>query len=137
MSKKFFTLTLFGLLAGSAAYAQTGQSLQADVPFAFTVRDATLPAGAYRLTFAPSTHVLRIQGVQEPADNLIALAAPESDPQGAHGAARLVFHCQGKECYLAQVWNGSGSASGVRVPESNRQRRLSFQTRIISMTMVK
>jgi hypothetical protein len=136
MSKMFLTLSLFGLLAGSAAYAQSSQPLQADVPFAFTVREAMLPAGSYRVTFAPNSHVLRVQGVNQPADAALALATPESDPQRSAGAARLVFHCHGKECSLAQVWQGGNAGVGVELPQSH-ERRIAFQTRIISMTMAK
>jgi hypothetical protein len=137
MSKMFLTLSLFGFLAGSAAHAQSSQPLQADVPFAFTVREAMLPAGSYRVTFAPNSHVLRVQGVNQPADAALALANPESDPQGAAGAARLVFHCNGnKECHLAQVWQGGNAGTGIELPQSH-ERRIAFQTRIISMTMAK
>jgi hypothetical protein len=137
MSKMFLKLTLFGLLAGVAAHAQSSQPLQANVPFAFTVRQATLPAGSYRLTFARNGYVLRVQGVNNPADNALTLAAPGSDPQGRAGAARLVFHCYGKGCYLAQVWDGGAAGTGLELPHTQQERRLAFQTRIISMTMAK
>jgi hypothetical protein len=137
MSKMFLTLTLFGLLAGMAAHAQSSQPLQANVPFAFTVREATLPAGSYRLTFSPTAHVLHVQGVNEPADNALTLATPGSDPQGRDGAARLVFHCYGKACYLAQVWDGSTAGTGFELPHAQQERRLAFQTRVISMTVAK
>ena len=51
MFKMFSTMTLFGLLTISAAYGGSSQTLKADIPFAFMVRNTTLAAGNYQLTY--------------------------------------------------------------------------------------
>lgn len=136
MLKLFSTATLFGLLSISAAYAESSQAVQADIPFAFTIHNSVLPAGSYRLSSAGS--VLTIRGLDPNAESALTIARPELDPQGMRGHARLVFQCSGKQCYLAQVWQG-GTAEGkvVQLPKTASERKLSFVTRVISMTMVK
>lgn len=136
MSKMFSAIGVFGFLVASAAYAQVSYPLRADIPFAFNVRGEALPAGTYRVSYSPTPGLLTITGVDPNAGTALALARSEVDPKGASGEARLVFHCTGKNCSLAEVWQGSTGA-GVQLPKASSERRVSFETRVISMKLVK
>lgn len=131
MFKTFSTITVLSFLALSAAQAQSEQPLQAKVPFAFTVQNTTLAAGNYRLTYSPSSHILSIRGLEQNSGGVFMQAMASAD---ADGSGKLVFNCYEGSCYLAQVWQGAGGRS-LQVPHAERERRLSFQTRVVSMTM--
>lgn len=131
MLKMLSTIATLGLLAVSAAHAQN-ESVQAYVPFAFTAQHATMAAGNYRLTFNSSAHVLCIRGLDQGAD--VAFVTAFSAAAGER--CKLVFHCYGKGCYLAQAWQGSRhGGQGWQLPKTDEERKLSFLTRVITMTL--
>lgn len=135
MTKMFSTIILSGLATISAAYAQSTQPIQAKVPFAFSVKDTTLAAGAYRLTYSNTARVLSIQGVEGTEGGAFALALPESAPGASHQSPKLVFRCYDKACYLAEVWQGTiGGDRNLEVPQP-RERKVAFVTRVISITI--
>lgn len=125
-------ITLFGLSTISAAYAQFGQPIQANIPFAFTVQDTTLASGDYQLTYNNSAHILTIRGSHQRSGT--AFATEESGLPGA--SPSLVFNCYNKTCYLARIRQGAiGGGRGWQVRETERRRTLSFATRVISITI--
>lgn len=133
MFNTFSTITVLSLLTLSAAQAQSEQPIQAKVPFAFTVQNATLSAGNYRLTYSQTAHILSIRGLDQNAGAAFVRAMPGV---GADGPSRLVFKCESKSCYLAHVWQGAGAGGrGLQVPQAERERTLSFQARVVSTTM--
>lgn len=130
MFKIFSTMTLFGLLAVPAIYAQSNQPIQAHVPFSFAVRDTTMAAGNYRLTYDSISHILSIRGVGPNSGQAFALAWPAASTDGP---AKLVFHCYGESCRLSQVWQGSNlGGTGLRL-SNEPERRLAFFTRVVSI----
>jgi hypothetical protein len=131
MFKTFSTITVLTLLTLSAARAQSEQPIQAKVPFAFTVQNTTLAAGNYRLTYSPTAHILSIRSLDQNSGTAVIHAMQSA---GADGPGKLVFNCYEGGCYLAKVWPGAGGR-GLQVPQAERQRELSFLTRVVSMTM--
>jgi hypothetical protein len=136
MFKVFSTTALFGLLAVSAIHAQTGEPIQANVPFAFTVQDTTLAAGNYQLTYSNSAHILWIRGLDQNAGAAFATARPSDASGPSDSQGKLVFRCYDKICYLAQVWHGRDSGSrGLYLRQPERQRTLAFTTRVVNITI--
>lgn len=136
MSKMFSAIAVSALLAGSIAFAQSSKALQANVPFSFTVHNTTFSPGAYRVSYETVSHVLFIRQLSRSAENALFIATPDSDPKGTRGQSRLVFSCDARgACNLAQVWQGGGQGSGLVLPE--RERKLSFETRVITMSLPK
>jgi hypothetical protein len=138
MFKMFSAIAVFGLLTGSTAFAQSNQALQANVPFAFTVHNRTLSSGTYRVSYKTTAHVLYIRGLNLAAESAFVFAIPGADPKGTSGQSRLVFRCNPKgACELAQVWQGYGEGAGVLVSQPEREHKLSFVTRVVSMSIPK
>ena len=111
MFKMFSTMTLFGLLAVSAAFGESNQTLKAHIPFAFLVRNTTLTAGNYELTYDAGLHALFVHGLDQNSRAEIALPSRKTVPLG--GPSKLVFHCYDKSCWWCKcgrarethVWN--------------------------------
>ena len=136
MIKVFSTIILSGLAMMSAAYAQSTQPIQAKVPFAFSVKGATLTPGTYRLTYSNTSGILAVGGVQGTKGGAFVLARPGSSPEASDASAKLVFRCYEKACYLAQVWQGSiGGGRNLELPQPARERKLAFETRVVSITL--
>ena len=51
-----------------------------------------------------------------------------------NGGARLVFHCYNHDCFLYEVWNGSGA--GWKLFESNREEELAQNSVNIQLAIV-
>jgi len=133
MFKMFSTMTLFGLLTVSTAYAQSNQPIQAHVPFAFTVQATTLTPGNYQLTYSSSAHILSIRGLDQNSSGAFATALPA---RAASGPGKLVFNCYNKSCYLAQVWQGAtAGGAGLRLLHTEQERRIAVLTRAVSITI--
>lgn len=136
MFKMFSTITLLGLAAMPAAYAQSAQPIEAKVPFAFVVQNTTLSPGHYRLTYNNTAHLLSVRGLDENAGAAMVTAAPADAAGSASRSPKLLFQCYEKTCYLAQVWQGAiGGDRSLHVHPVPQQRRLSFATRAVSITI--
>ena len=133
MTKMFSTMTVYGLLTVSAAYAQSEQPIQAKVPFAFRAQNSTLAAGSYQLTYSTSAHTLLIQRLDLNSKGAFAIAVPTIGPEALGESGKLVFDCYEKTCYLARVWQGRiGSGVGLKVPHPKPEREVAFATRVIT-----
>ena len=136
MFKTVSTMTLLGLATISAAYAQSAQPIQAKVPFTFMVQNTALSAGNYQLTYSNTAHSLWIRGLDENSQATFVTAIPKDAVTSSAGSGKLVFDCYDKNCYLAQVWQGTvGGSRGLELRPAERQRRLAFTTRVVSITI--
>jgi hypothetical protein len=136
MIKMFSTMTVCGLLMTSAAHAQSGQPIQAKVPFAFIAQNTMLASGTYQLTYNTTAHRLMIRGLNQNAKSAFATAVPTSASSSRDEFGKLVFRCYEKTCYLAQVWQGSiGSGRGLEVRHAEPSGKLALATRVVSITI--
>jgi len=88
------------LLASSAAVSAQETDTITNVPFAFTVGQATLPRGTYRLSrLSGHLDVFEITGDRHSA---IVISQPES-PVGKDDNPRLVFHRYGDSYFLREI----------------------------------
>lgn len=118
--KRNIAIALFGLasLVGtSGAFAQDGRA-EANVPFAFSVSNTTLPAGEYRIS-AASMQSLLIRNVDQGSAIFSSIAAPA---KGSNGSCSLVFHRYGERYFLSEVLCPSKSLS-VELPVTRREER--------------
>jgi hypothetical protein len=136
MTKMFSTMTVYGLLMISAAYAQSGQPIQAKVPFAFMAQNTILAPGTYQLRYSASAHRLSIRGLDQNSEGAFATAIPATGSASRDESGKLVFQCYDKTCYLAQVWQGSiGVGRGLSVRHPEPPRKLTLTTRAVSITI--
>jgi len=106
------------LLNATGAYAQSYAT--ANVPFAFSLGAAQLPAGTYEVkVISQSPYVIMIQNRETMAT---ALSNARSDGPG-NTKSKLVFDRIGNQYFLTEVWNGLG-ADGMIVPTSKHEKEL-------------
>ena len=136
MSRIFLTLPICGLLMIFGAYAQSGQPIQAQVPFAFVAENTRFAAGPYQLTYSTTSHKMMIRSLDQKSEPAFATTIPAtaSGPRGETG--KLVFRCYEKTCYLAQVWQGSvDSGRGLELRYPAPVPHLAFTTRVVAITI--
>src|SRR5580700_10218506 len=106
------------LLNAAGAYAQS--YAKANVPFAFNLGAAQLPAGTYEVKVtSQSPSVIMIRNHETGA---AALSIARTDGAGST-ESKLVFDRIGNQYFLIEVWNGLG-ADGMIVPTSKHQKEL-------------
>jgi hypothetical protein len=127
MKKKVFsfiaTCCFLALGGASAAHAQMpGTALRATIPFDFSVRGRTLPAGEYEIKrVADTSDVLLISGVTN-NDHAVFETEPV-DARRVSSRAEIVFHRYGDSYFLSEVFGG-GEQTGRELPKSRQERNL-------------
>jgi hypothetical protein len=89
------------LLTAAGAAAQS--SVQANIPFAFRVGTAQLPAGTYRIKAAGQSLILASNG-----ETMKSVYAQVQSEGPSRTSAKLVFHHLGNQYFLAEVWGDAG-----------------------------
>jgi hypothetical protein len=105
------------LLNAAGAYAQS--YAKANVPFAFNLGAAQLPAGTYEVKVISQSREIMIRNHETGA---AALSIARSDRPG-NTESKLVFDRIGNQYFLIEVWNGLG-ADGMIIPTSKHEKEL-------------
>ena len=114
------TLGFAGLFCGVMLRAQSLKSETANVPFAFQVGSAVMPAGKYSATESNTRGVVQMQN-QATGKSVIAGAfVPKS---GKAGQSKLTFRCYDNRCFLAEIWYAD-ETNGHGLPTTAREREL-------------
>lgn len=132
MSKKLFSvIAVFGILALSQAavvYAQLpGTAVHAFIPFDFTVRGKTLPAGDYkieRVFEAPNTFVILNEGNRADKNEHQVFHTESVEVERAPDRPELVFDRYGSRYFLHEILFLSGEGSGSELVPSRQERNL-------------
>jgi hypothetical protein len=136
MFKTVSTLTVMGLLTLSAAQAQSSQTLQAHVPFAFQMQHKDFAAGNYWLTYSMNNHILYLRNMDQSSRAGFFLVSPTSDSRNASRHAKLVFTCYSNTCNLAEIWQGGDhNRAGLEVPRTEPERRIPISMRVLSLAI--
>ena len=106
----FTTLTLLSFLVtliGASAQAQPQTALVADVPFEFSIKNQTLPAGRYQVKVAMlgGAEALTISSDRETKG--IYFVNRRTRRGDVSGDPKLVFHRYGDLYFLAQIWQSN------------------------------
>jgi hypothetical protein len=131
---KTFSVTLLGLLAVSAVRAQSSQPIKVKIPFDFAVKNTTLEAGSYRLTFNSISHILLIQGLGANRGRVAVFADLAVAPHSSSNLGELIFQCRGDDCRLARVGRGAGEG-GLEVLQSRHKRAVAQAGRLTLVTI--
>jgi len=116
---------LAAILATSTALGQSNQGdTIADIPFAFTVANHTLPAGRYTVTRLGGTS-LRIFSPHNQGTVVLTHAVEGKAPESK---GNMVFHRYGDVYFLSEVWVAA-DATGRKVFQSRAEEGLA-RTRI-------
>jgi hypothetical protein len=113
---------VFTALAPAQSHAQ--QITQAKVPFAFQAGNTMMPAGEYQIQRAlPEVKTLQqIRRTDSFASTFVRTNVVESRDKNAD--PKLIFHCYSNECFLSEIWAGSGQ--GLKLEQSRREKEVSL-----------
>jgi len=118
------TCCFLALVAVATAYAQMpGTAIRATIPFAFSVRGKTLPAGEYeikRITDSPDGLVIR--NVNDKHDSVI-FETESVEPRKIPNTGEIVFHRYGDDYFLSEVLT-AGEETGRELAPSRAERQL-------------
>jgi hypothetical protein len=90
------------LLGASGLYAQARAT--ADIPFAFTVGNTTLPAGTYTMSATSTSHdLMSIRNVEAHKAILVLAPSSESGYRRTNEKNVVVFHQVGDRYFLSEV----------------------------------
>ena len=107
----------FGVLVAASGVAHA-ETLEVNVPFAFTVNGQRLPAGSYRVEPQKSSaSVLLIRGAEGTRGVAFVLATPAVGQNPGGRDAALIFTPNDNTYELTGVWNSQ--AEGFEIPASN------------------
>ncbi|MCU1303339.1 MAG: hypothetical protein JWQ87_3623 [Candidatus Sulfotelmatobacter sp.] len=110
------------MLNATGAYAQS--VVKADVPFAFRVGSAQLPAGTYKIS-ATSDNAIAIGNGRTTALSSVRRESPRNT------GSKLVFHHLGSQYFLAEIWRGADS-TGMVIGRSKMEKQLEKELQLAS-----
>jgi len=112
-----------GMLALALLAAEVGRAQEpvlANIPFAFTVGNMTLPAGEYRVEkvqeSSPALLIRRTDGSASMIVVPFAVAVNAPQPQ-----TKLIFHRYANGYFLSQIWT-EGKTRGSELPKSPKEK---------------
>jgi hypothetical protein len=116
------SLLVMSLILNAAVQAQS--TARANVPFAFKLGSAELPAGTY-VVGTTGASAIQIRNGQTSAR---ALSVVRREYQSNSGA-KLVFHHVAGQYFLAEIWTGAGT-TGMVIAPSKQEKSLERELRL-------
>lgn len=120
---------MLSLLVGSVSVTASAQSLvddtaiQADVPFAFTVMDKTLPAGRYTVKRLNDTRPNVLMISSDDGHDVATFETESTQASRIPNKAELVFNKLGDQYFLSNVWT-SDSSGGYLLLKTKKEKSL-------------
>ena len=127
--------SLLLLSGGTPARAQVVDEIVADIPFGFTVRNTTLPAGEYsiRRPYAASEGLMEIRSMDGHAR--MAFLVESAQIGKVPGQTELIFDRVGDKYFLSEIFE-EGNNIGVELPKSSDERKLEKEGAAIQIRSV-
>lgn len=115
--RKLFAPVVLAALGATSAAAQSPETLQVTVPFAFTVNSVYMPAGEYSISRsgAEGSALLTVRSTD--SRRTLFFAGSVAAQGSAAAQSSLVFRHEGAEYTLADIWWG-GYSTGVQLAPS-------------------
>ncbi len=119
----FVGIIALAFASAVASSAQNPRNLVVNIPFDFTVKGKTLPAGEYILSRSSTADQtgLKIQRRDGKANAVVVTKGIESREDQTE--SRLVFNRYGEHYFLSQVWT-SGESRGRELFKTNQERSI-------------
>jgi hypothetical protein len=114
-------LAIANFAVAGTSFAQS-RTVQAKVPFDFTVGNKLLPSGTYTIK-EQSTGLIVVKN-HDKAIAMMSLVNPDGNT--AAGGGKLVFHKYGSQYFLSEILCDSADMN-VRVPVSKTEKRVQLQ----------
>lgn len=125
-SKTLLAIAIYAALGVWLATPAHGQTLRANVPFAFHVGDQSMPAGEYLLRVEPGARSVTVETTSGLA-RIRFYAVMEKAPAGPE--ACLVFEKLGNQMFLHLVKTPLAN-SGLKAPAGKKERQLERVARL-------
>jgi hypothetical protein len=128
MMKNFFSIVAAGcllslVLVGSTRAQLPGTEIRVSIPFDFTVRGKTLPAGEYEVRRINDEPIgLLIRNMHDKHDNVVFETEPKID-RSITKRDELIFTRYGDSYFLSEVVT-AGEQTGEEVNPSHHEREL-------------
>lgn len=126
--KRLFSVVVAGcllsvLLLGSAGAQEPGTKIRASIPFDFTVKGKTLPAGEYEVSRVMDEPIaILLRNVHDKHDEVVV----ETEPVIGHMTPKrdeLIFNRYGDTYFLAEVFT-AGEQTGEELYPTHKEREL-------------
>lgn len=117
------TISFLAIAGGAPVRAQVIDTIVADVPFDFTVRDSALPAGKYTIkrTYSANPGVMQIRSAD--GDEVMLFVVGSAQAAKEPDQTRLIFDRVGDRYFLSEIFE-EGNSTGVELPKSRAERDL-------------
>ena len=109
-----------------AASAQNSTSIVVNIPFEFSVRGKTLPAGEYIVTRATQNDQSGLTIKNADGNGSAIVLTKTVDANERQSQSRLVFNRYGSHYFLSQVWT-SGQEIGRELYKGKQERSLEME----------
>jgi hypothetical protein len=129
ISKLFLSLCLLmglGAVMSASAQIASDEPIEVNIPFAFIVRDTTLPAGKYMIKTADDYDNLNVLEIRSMNGKTAAIFDADTVPVEANrrpSKNELIFDKVGDKYFLSQIFV-DGDASGNQLIKSRMQQKL-------------
>jgi hypothetical protein len=117
------TASFFGLVGGMPARAQVVDTIVADIPFGFTVRDTTLPAGEYYIKRIDSVDPGVMQISSADGAERLAFLVGSAQSVKRPDQTKLVFDRVGDQYFLSEIFE-EGNSAGVELKRPSAELQL-------------
>jgi hypothetical protein len=115
-------LTVAGLSSANAQ-TQSNMDLKANIPFAFSVGDKTMPAGEYMVRCTNPSSDVKVLQLRSNDGHESALVRTSSVIGKVQDDARVVFYRYGDQYFFAQVWLAADPI-GMQAPKSRSEKQI-------------
>ena len=117
------TISFLAIAGGAPVRAQVVDTIVANVPFDFTVRDSTLPAGEYTIkrTYSADPGLMQIRSAD--GDEVLLFVVGSAEAAKEPDQTKLIFDRVGDRYFLSEIFE-EGNNSGVGLPKSRAERDL-------------
>ncbi len=119
-------LAIANFAVAGTSFAQS-RTVQAKVPFDFTVGNKLLPSGTYTIE-KESQWIIAIKNNDKP---IATVSVVNQDGEKSVNGGKLIFHKYGGQYFLSEVLSDRANMN-VRVPVSKTEKRVKLQEAMIA-----
>ena len=116
-------LSFLAIAGGTSARAQVVDTVTADIPFGFTVRNMTLPAGEYRIKRIDSADPGVMQISSADGTQRVVFLVGSAETVREPDQTKLIFDRVGDQYFLSEIFE-VGNNGGVELRKSRVERKL-------------
>jgi hypothetical protein len=122
----FVGIIALAFVSAMAASAQNPRNLVVNIPFDFTVKGKTLPAGDYIVSRTSTTDEMSLTMKRKDGQGNAIVLTKSIRAEERQSESRLVFHRYGERYFLSQVWT-SGDAMGRELYKTRQEQSLEIE----------